>query len=141
MMLYLKNASGSPMVHNGTINNNNSTFVDYHANSVSNKNSTNNHNNSTAHYHFHHYNYSNYYNNLMMKTSSFHVTQIVRLKQYKGSKNPTHFKIVFRKVSENGKQPNKRYDLEALNIVECDQIIQKIKWVQNVYKNNMNFGG
>lgn len=91
-----------------------------------------------THHHFHHYNYSSYYNNLMMKTTSFHITQIVKLKQYKMSKNPNHFKIVTKKFVENGKVPNKRYDLEAIDVEECDQIIQKIKWVQQVYKNNMN---
>lgn len=97
------------------------------------------HPHNQTHHHFHHYNYSNYYNNLMMKTTSFHVTQIVKLKQYKSSKNPTHFKIVTKKLAENGKQPNKKYDLEAVNVEECDQIVEKIKWVQQVYKNNMNF--
>jgi hypothetical protein len=97
------------------------------------------HPHNQTHHHFHHYNYTNYYNNLMMKTTSFHVTQIVKLKQYKNSKNPTHFKIVTKKLAENGKQPNKKYDLEAVSVEECDQIVEKIKWVQQVYKNNMNF--
>lgn len=96
------------------------------------------------HHYLHHYNYSNYYNTLMMKTSSFHITQITKLKQYKNSKNPNHFKIVIKKHvdgSTNAKDSSikKKYDLEAANVDECEEIIKKIKWVLQVYSmSNLN---
>lgn len=96
------------------------------------------------HHYLHHYNYSNYYNSLMMKTSSFHITQITKLKQYKNSKNPNHFKIVIKKHvdgSTNAKDSSikKKYDLEAANVDECEEIIKKIKWVLQVYSmSNLN---
>lgn len=96
------------------------------------------------HHYLHHYNYSNYYNTLMMKTSSFHITQITKLKQYKNSKNPNHFKIVIKKHvdgSTNAKDSSikKKYDLEAANVDECEDIIKKIKWVLQVYSmSNLN---
>ena len=91
------------------------------------------------HHHLHHYNYANYYNSLLMKTSSFHITQIIKLKQYRISKNPSHFKIVINKasdVSTNTKESNvrKKYDLEAVNAQECEDILNKIKWVQDIYR-------
>ena len=104
-----------------------------------------NHSQSHHHHHYlHHYNYSNYYNSLMMKTSSFHITQITKLKQYKSSKNPNHFKIVIKKHvdgSTNAKDSSikKKYDLEAANAEECEEIIKKIKWVLQVYNmSNLN---
>lgn len=76
----------------------------------------------------------------MMKTSSFHITQIIRLKQYKSSKNPNHFKIVIQKNGDtnnsgNGKDATieKKYDLEAVSTTECQEIIDKLKWVLQVY--------
>ncbi|CAG90432.2 DEHA2G09614p [Debaryomyces hansenii CBS767] len=96
------------------------------------------------HHYLHHYNYSNYYNTSMMKTSSFHITQITKLKQYKNSKNPNHFKIVIKKHvdgSTNAKDSSikKKYDLEAANVDECEEIIKKIKWVLQVYSmSNLN---
>lgn len=91
------------------------------------------------HHYLHHYNYSNYYNKLMMKTSSFHITQITKLKQYKNSKNPNHFKIVIKKEMENVQAIKKKYDLEAVNEAECEDIINKIKYVLQVYNmSNMN---
>lgn len=94
------------------------------------------------HHYLHHYNYSNYYNTLMMKTSSFHITQITKLKQYKNSKNPNHFKIVIKKHvdgSTNDSSIKKKYDLEAANVDECEEIIKKIKWVLQVYSmSNLN---
>lgn len=80
----------------------------------------------------------------MMKTSSFHITQITKLKQYKNSKNPNHFKIVIKKHvdgSTNAKDSSikKKYDLEAANVDECEEIIKKIKWVLQVYSmSNLN---
>lgn len=102
--------------------------------------STNN-NSGTAtsnhhHHYLHHYNYSKYYNDSMMKTSSFHITQIIKLKQYKQSKNPNHFKIVIKKENEQGAKESavrKKYDLEAENVAQCEEIIEKIKWALQVY--------
>jgi hypothetical protein len=100
----------------------------------------------STHYHnyLHHYNYSNYYNKLMMKTSSFHVTQIVKLKRYP-NKSPNHFKIVINKqpgktpVKERDSNLKKKYDLEAGSPSECEEIIEKIKWVLQVYNmSNLN---
>lgn len=92
------------------------------------------------HHHLYYYNYTNYYKELMMKTSSFHITQIIRLKQYKSSKNPNHFKIVIQKNGDtnnsgNGKDATieKKYDLEAVSTTECQEIIDKLKWVLQVY--------
>lgn len=103
------------------------------------------HSGSTHHHHYlHHYNYSNYYNKLMMKTSSFHVTQIVKLKRYL-NKSPNHFKIVINKqpdktgLKERDSNLKKKYDLEASNSAECEEIIKKIKWVLQVYNmSNLN---
>lgn len=98
---------------------------------ASNQNSQHHH-----HHYLHHYNYSKYYNDTMMKTSSFHITQITKLKQYKQSKNPTHFKIVIKKESEQGGKETtvkKKYDLEAETVPQCEEIIEKIKWALQVY--------
>lgn len=89
-------------------------------------------NNSSHHHHLHHYNYSSYYNKSMMKTSSFHITQITKLKQYKASKNPNHFKIVIKKDS-NKDSVQKKYDLEAVSVAECEDIINNIRHVLQVY--------
>lgn len=93
--------------------------------------------NSHHHHHYlHHYNYSKYYSDTMMKTSSFHITQIIKLKQYKQSKNPNHFKIVIRKEYDQGGKETvvkKKYDLEAQDVVQCEEIIEKIKWALQVY--------
>lgn len=99
---------------------------------VSNQNSHHHH-----HHYLHHYNYSKYYNDTMMKTSSFHITQIVKLKQYKQTKNPTHFKIVIQKESDQGGKETivkKKYDLEAETVEKCDEIIENIKWALQVHK-------
>lgn len=101
---------------------------------------------SHHHHHHHnylnHYNYTNYYIRLLMKTSSFHITQIVKLKQYIHSKNPNHFKIVVLKHTNgsNGKDTiKKKYDLEAVNAQECEDIILKLKWARQVYNmSNLN---
>lgn len=89
------------------------------------------------HHHLHHYNYSNYYNGSMMKTSSFHITQVVKLKQYKNSKNPNHFKIVIEKPGKDSTAIKKKYDLEAVSEAECEAIIDKIKWVSKLYNAEM----
>ena len=76
-----------------------------------------------------------------MKTSSFHITQIVKIKHYKESKNPNHFKIVIEKANETGGKETtikKKYDLEAQSVAECEEIIEKITWALQVY-NLSNF--
>ncbi|WEJ97502.1 hypothetical protein PSN45_005055 [Yamadazyma tenuis] len=88
------------------------------------------------HHHLHHYNYANYYNSSMMKTSSFHLTQITKFKQYKGSRNPNHFKIVIRKQGKE-RHVKKTYDLEAVSEAECEDIIKKIGWVIDMYQAEM----
>ncbi|KAK6463985.1 hypothetical protein DFJ63DRAFT_333579 [Scheffersomyces coipomensis] len=103
--------------------------------------------NQNHHHHHHYYNYNNYYKQSMQKTSSFHITQIVKLKQYKDSKNPNHFKIVIQKsvdtssttaTNKDSAAVKKKYDLEAKNIQECQEIIDKLRWVLQVY-NASNF--
>lgn len=95
-------------------------------------------NNLSHHHYLHHYNYSKFYKETMMKTSSFHITQIVKLKQYTQSKNPNHFKIVIQKpASETNKDSavKKKYDLEAENATQCQEIVEKIRWTLQVYNN------
>ncbi|CAH6719452.1 hypothetical protein CLIB1444_02S08878 [[Candida] jaroonii] len=92
---------------------------------------------SHHHRHLYQYNYSNYYNSSMMKTSSFHISQIVKLKQYKNSKNPNHFKIVIQKPGKDSTNIKKKYDLEAVDETECQEIFDKIKWVLNLYNSEM----
>lgn len=91
----------------------------------------------TGHHHYlHHYNYSKYYNDSMMKTSSFHITQVVKLKHYKQSKNPNMFKIVVEKDSGGGGKDlvvKKKYILEAELFEICEEIIDKINWTLQVY--------
>lgn len=106
--------------------------------------SSNSNSNSHSHHHhhyLHHYNYSKFYNDTIMKTSSFHITQIVKIKHYKESKNPNHFKIVIEKANETGGKETtikKKYDLEAQSVAECEEIIEKITWALQVY-NLSNF--
>lgn len=75
----------------------------------------------------------------MMKTSSFHITQVIKMKQYKNSKNPNHFKIVIQKQLDasttNTKDATikKKYDLEAESVEQCQEIIDKLRWVLQVY--------
>lgn len=91
------------------------------------------------HHHLYYYNYNNYYKELMMKTSSFHITQVIKMKQYKNSKNPNHFKIVIQKQLDasttNTKDATikKKYDLEAESVEQCQEIIDKLRWVLQVY--------
>lgn len=91
----------------------------------------------TGHHHYlHHYNYSKYYNDSMMKTSSFHITQVVKLKHYKQSKNPNMFKIVVEKDSGGGGKDlvvKKKYILEAELFEICEEIIDKINWALQVF--------
>lgn len=89
------------------------------------------------HHYLHHYNYSKYYNDTMLKTSSFHISRITKLKQYKDSKTPTHFKIVIEKETEQGGKESvikKKYDLEAETVAQCEEIIEKINWALQAYK-------
>ncbi|PSK79281.1 hypothetical protein CJJ07_000783 [Candidozyma auris] len=93
------------------------------------------------HHYLHHYNYSKFYKETMMKTSSFHITQIVKLKKYSHSKNPNHFKIVIEKpVNDAAKETavKKKYDLEAETGAQCDEILEKIRWALQVYNNMMD---
>lgn len=106
--------------------------------------SASNQNSHHHHHYLHHYNYSKYYNDSMMKTSSFHITQIIKVKHYLLSKNPNHFKIVIKKQVDNelgGKAAvvKKKYDLEAESVAQCEEIIQKINWTLQVY-NMSNLG-
>lgn len=93
-------------------------------------------NNHHHHHHLYYYNYNNYYKELMLKTSSFHITQISKVKQYKNDRHSTHFKIVVSKPIEGGKETlvKKKYELEASSSKECQEIIDKLKWVMQVYK-------
>ncbi|KAG7194609.1 uncharacterized protein KQ657_004285 [Scheffersomyces spartinae] len=121
-----------------TFRDTNNTFSNssggYHSNNNSNSTTTT----STTHHHHHlyYYNYNNYYKELMLKTSSFHITQITKVKHYKNAKNPNQFKIVVSKLIEGGKESlvKKKYDLEASNSKECQEIIEKLKWVMQVYR-------
>lgn len=93
------------------------------------------------HHYLHHYNYTKYYNDTMLKTSSFHISQIIKLKLYKESKSPTHFKIEIKKDVESGGKETvikKKYDLEAETVTQCDGIFEKIKWALQLY-NASNF--
>ncbi|OBA19108.1 hypothetical protein METBIDRAFT_75290 [Metschnikowia bicuspidata var. bicuspidata NRRL YB-4993] len=88
------------------------------------------------HHYLHHYNFSKYYNDTMLKTSSFHISQIVKLKLFKDSKSPTHFKIVIKKQGESGGKETvvkKKYDLEAETLAQCDDIFEKIRWALQLY--------
>ncbi|KAM9895980.1 hypothetical protein OXX79_007740 [Metschnikowia pulcherrima] len=105
----------------------------FHDNSFSGASQSGNHHH---HHYLHHYNYSKYYNDTMLKTSSFHISQIVKLKSYKESKSPTHFKIVIKKEGESGGKETvikKKYDLEAETVAQCDEIFEKIRWALQLY--------
>ncbi|GEQ72084.1 hypothetical protein JCM33374_g5770 [Metschnikowia sp. JCM 33374] len=94
---------------------------------------------SGHHHYLHHYNYSKYYNDTMLKTSSFHISQIVKLKSYKDSKSPTHFKIVIKKEGESGGKETvikKKYDLEAETMPQLDEIFEKVHWALQLYKSS-----
>lgn len=96
------------------------------------------HSESKHHHHYlHHYNYSKYYNDTMMKTSSFHVSQIVKVKKLKRSKNPLLFKIVIEKDTDHGGKDaviQKKYDLEAENEESLKEMLRKIEWVHHSYE-------
>lgn len=97
------------------------------------------HSESKHHHHYlHHYNYAKYYNDTMMKTSSFHVSQIVKLKHFKKSKYPLQFKIVVEKDT-GGKEAviQKKYDLEAENEEQLKDMMRKIEWVRKSYGRTM----
>ena len=107
----------------------------------------------------HHHNYLNHqfnksHNKQLSKTYSFHITQILKLKQY--VKNPSYFRIIIRsqqsmddedvnegvaantnstnKNNNNNKEvPMKKFYLIAANESECLEIISKLKWVLQVY--------
>ncbi|RCK64025.1 hypothetical protein Cantr_10642 [Candida viswanathii] len=104
----------------------------------------------------HHHNYLNHqfnknHNKQLSKTYSFHITQILKLKQY--VKNPSYFRIIIKSqqsmddntvsgtVTTNGNTTNtnnkeipmKKFYLIAANESECLEIISKLKWVLQVY--------
>lgn len=107
----------------------------------------------------HHHNYLNHqfnknHNKQLSKTYSFHITQILKLKQY--IKNPSYFRIIIQSqqsmdedtvnggVTTNGNTTNinntnskeipmKKFYLIAANESECLEIISKLKWVLQVY--------
>lgn len=92
------------------------------------------------HHHLHHYNYNKYYNDTMMKISSFPVSLIVKLKHFKKSKYPLQFKIVVeRKPEPGGKEGiiQKKYDLEAEDESQLKDIIKKIEWVRKSYDRSL----
>lgn len=99
------------------------------------------HSESKHHHHYlHHYNYSKYYNDTMMKTSSFHVSQIIEVKHYKKSKIPLQFKIVVAKDSDQGGKDTviqKKYDLEAENDLQLKDIMRKIDWARRSYDRSL----
>ncbi|CDK28905.1 unnamed protein product [Kuraishia capsulata CBS 1993] len=67
------------------------------------------------------------------KTSSFHVSQIVKCKR--SSKHPLLFKVV---ISKNGGL--KRYDLEASSAAQCKDIVNKISMTMQAYKAGLSNG-
>lgn len=96
--------------------------------------------NKHHHHYLHHYNYSKYYNDTMMKTSSFHVSQIIKLKHFKKGKNPLQFKIVVEKETDQGGKEaviQKKYDLEAENDVQLKDMIKKIEWAWKSYERSL----
>ncbi|KAI5964024.1 AVO1 [Candida theae] len=72
------------------------------------------------------------------KTYSFHITQIMKVKQY--SKQPNHFRIIVqRQQSDEGtgsssKELVKKFYLVAESEAECSEIINNLKWVLQAYK-------
>ncbi|EDK45435.1 hypothetical protein LELG_03614 [Lodderomyces elongisporus NRRL YB-4239] len=94
------------------------------------------------HHNFNHHNLNHQYirsaRKQLLKTYSFHITQVLRLKQY--SKSPDHFRILVQKQQfDNGtailsKEMMKKFYLIAQSESECCEIISKLKWVLQVYK-------
>lgn len=77
-------------------------------------------------------------NKQLTKTYSFHITQILKVKQY--SKHPNHFRIIVQRQQadgENGsnsKDPLKKFYLVSESEAECSEIINKLNWVLQAYK-------
>lgn len=65
------------------------------------------------------------------KTSSFHVGRIIKCKQSR--KVPSNFKIVVNKPSGP-----KRYDLEAVSVAQCVEIVTKIRHRCSAYVKSRN---
>ncbi|KAI5954644.1 AVO1 [Candida jiufengensis] len=98
--------------------------------------------------HFQHHNLNHHINKTAnTKTYSFHITQILKSKQY--SKTPNHFRIIVQKqqsdqinndVNNNNEQLKlkdlqlKKFYLVAESEAECSEIINKLQWVLQVYK-------
>lgn len=89
------------------------------------------------HHYLHHYNYSKYYNDTMMKTSSFHVSQIIKVKHFRKGKNPLQFKITIEKDTELGAKDSvtqKKYGLEAETEAQLKDILEKVEWARKTYE-------
>lgn len=76
-------------------------------------------------------------NKQLSKTYSFHITQIMKVKQY--SKHPNHFRIIVQRQQDgeseaNSKDPMKKFYLVSESEAECSEIISKLKWVLQAYK-------
>jgi hypothetical protein len=82
-------------------------------------------------HHHHHLRFNNYYKTLLTKTNQFHITQIVKVKQYK--KHPAHFRIVVSKQSDSNTQIQKKYYLDAESSEKCHDIIEKLHWTEKLY--------
>ncbi|KAI5961401.1 AVO1 [Candida pseudojiufengensis] len=98
-----------------------------------------------SHFNQHHHNLNHHINKTAnTKTYSFHITQILKSKQY--SKTPNHFRIIVQKQqsdqihNDDNKNSNskdsqlKKFYLVAESEIECSEIINKLQWVLQVYK-------
>jgi hypothetical protein len=91
-----------------------------------------------SHHHRHHFN-NLYKLEQLLKTISFHITQVVKVKQYKNSKNPKLFRIVINKqpnstTAQAKDEVKKKYYLEAETVEQCEDIVEKLSWTSQVYK-------
>ncbi|RLV94761.1 hypothetical protein JA1_001618 [Spathaspora sp. JA1] len=78
----------------------------------------------------HHYNYLTHHGSkASSKTYSFHITQISKTKQY--AKPANYFRLI---VNQQGKDGSpKKFYLVARTEIECHEILDKLKWVLQVY--------
>ena len=98
---------------------------------------------TTATTHFpHHLGHKSHSKQLSSKTYSFHVTQIAKLKRY--TKPLNYFRIVVESLpmgdnaggggGSGGKDASmKKFHLVAMSDDECKEIMEKLKWVLQVY--------
>ena len=73
----------------------------------------------------------------MMKTSSFHVSQIIKVKHFRKGKNPLQFKITIEKDTELGAKDSvtqKKYGLEAETEAQLKDILEKVEWARKTYE-------